>query len=86
MKKIFGTRKDRGLKRVGKIVRKINALEEAMQALDDAALAAKTGEFRQRLAEGATLDDILPEAFAVSPYPAPAAEAVSISNPVRPSS
>tara|TARA_R110000772_G_scaffold267428_1_gene391526 strand:- start:80170 stop:82875 length:2706 start_codon:yes stop_codon:yes gene_type:complete len=66
MKKIFGTRNDRELKRLGKIVRKINALEEAMQALDDAALAAKTGEFRQRLADGATLDDILPEAFAVT--------------------
>ena len=42
MKKIFGTRNDRELKRMGKIVRQINALEESMQALDDAALAAKT--------------------------------------------
>jgi preprotein translocase subunit SecA len=66
MKKIFGTRNDRELKRLGKIVRRINALEESMQALDDASLAAKTGEFRQRLADGATLDDILPEAFAVT--------------------
>ncbi|WP_415059338.1 preprotein translocase subunit SecA, partial [Haliea salexigens] len=54
------------LKRMGKIVRQINALEESMQALDDAALAAKTAEFRQRLADGATLDKILPEAFAVA--------------------
>ncbi|HCD54622.1 MAG TPA: preprotein translocase subunit SecA, partial [Halieaceae bacterium] len=66
MKKIFGTRNDRELKRMGKIVRQINALEESMQALDDAALAAKTAEFRQRLADGATLDKILPEAFAVA--------------------
>ncbi|MFT6682663.1 MAG: preprotein translocase subunit SecA [Haliea salexigens] len=51
---------------MGKIVRQINALEESMQALDDAALAAKTAEFRQRLADGATLDKILPEAFAVA--------------------
>lgn len=66
MKKIFGTRNDRELKRMGKIVRQINALEESMQALDDGALAAKTAEFRQRLADGATLDKILPEAFAVA--------------------
>ena len=66
MKKIFGTRNDRELKRMGKVVRQINALEEGMQALDDAALAAKTDEFRQRLAAGATLDQILPEAFAVT--------------------
>ena len=51
---------------MGKVVRQINALEEGMQALDDAALAAKTDEFRQRLAAGATLDQILPEAFAVT--------------------
>lgn len=66
MKKIFGTRNDRELKRMGKVVRQINALEEGMQALDDAALAAKTDEFRQRLAAGATLNQILPEAFAVT--------------------
>lgn len=51
---------------MGKVVRQINALEEGMQALDDAALAAKTDEFRQRLAAGATLNQILPEAFAVT--------------------
>jgi preprotein translocase subunit SecA len=49
VKKIFGTRNDRELKRMSKAVVRINALEEAMQALDDAALRAKTGEFRSRL-------------------------------------
>ena len=51
VKKIFGTRNDRELKRMGKVVARINALEEAMQALDDAALRAKTDEFRSRLAD-----------------------------------
>ncbi|WP_439105683.1 preprotein translocase subunit SecA [Congregibacter sp.] len=66
LKKVFGTRNDRELKRMRKVVRQINALEEAMQALDDEALAAKTGEFRERLSSGETLDKILPEAFAVA--------------------
>ena len=65
VKKIFGTRNDRELKRMGKVVARINALEEAMQALDDAALRAKTDEFRSRLADGESLDQLLPEAFAV---------------------
>ena len=65
MKKIFGTRNDRELKRMGKVVARINALEEGMQALDDDALRAKTAEFRARLDEGATLEQLLPEAFAV---------------------
>jgi len=65
VKKIFGTRNDRELKRMGKVVARINALEEAMQALDDAALRAKTDEFRSRLADGESLDRLLPEAFAV---------------------
>ena len=64
-KKIFGSRNDRLLKQYRKTVSKINALEESMQALDDEALQAKTAEFKERLAQGATLDDILPEAFAV---------------------
>ena len=65
VKKIFGTRNDRELKRMGKVVARINALEEGMQALDDAALKAKTAEFRLRLGEGESLDQLLPEAFAV---------------------
>ena len=64
-KKIFGTRNDRELKRMGKVVARINALEEAMRALDDVALRAKTDEFRSRLADGESLEQLLPEAFAV---------------------
>ena len=62
---IFGTSNDRSLKAYQRRVPQINALEPAMQALDDAALAAKTVEFRARLDKGETLDDLLPEAFAV---------------------
>ena len=65
VKKIFGTRNDRELKRMRKVVARINALEEPMQALDAAALRAKTDEFRSRLREGEKLDQLLPEAFAV---------------------
>ncbi len=65
IKKLFGTRNDRELKRMGKIVARINALEEGMGALDDDALRAKTAEFRGLLDEGATLEQLLPEAFAV---------------------
>ena len=65
VKKIFGTRNDRELKRMRKVVARINALEEAMQALDDNALRAKTDEFRSRLSEGEKLDQLLPQAFAV---------------------
>ncbi len=65
VKKIFGTRNDRELKRMRKVVARINVLEEAMQALDDNALRAKTDEFRSRLSEGEKLDQLLPEAFAV---------------------
>ncbi len=64
-KKIFGSRNDRLLKQYRKSVAGINALEEQMQALSDADLQAKTAEFKQRLADGQTLDGILPEAFAV---------------------
>jgi len=64
-KKIFGSRNDRLLKQYRKTVSKINALEESMQALSDEALKAKTAEFKERLSKGETLDDILPEAFAV---------------------
>ena len=64
-KKVFGSRNDRLLKQYRKTVAKINALEAQMQESDDAALQAKTAEFKQRIAEGADLDSILPEAFAV---------------------
>ncbi|MFA7293772.1 MAG: preprotein translocase subunit SecA, partial [Rhodocyclaceae bacterium] len=65
LKKIFGSRNDRLIKQYFLTVKKINAFEPAMVALDDAALQAKTEEFRGRLAQGETLDDLLPEAFAV---------------------
>lgn len=64
-KKIFGSRNDRLLKQYRKTVAKINALEPHMQALSDEELQAKTPEFKDRLAQGETLDNILPEAFAV---------------------
>ena len=59
-RKFLGTSNDRALKAYQRRVPEINALEPAMQALSDAALAAKTVEFRQRLAAGATLDELLP--------------------------
>ncbi|HEX5277418.1 MAG TPA: preprotein translocase subunit SecA [Fluviicoccus sp.] len=62
---IFGTKNERELKRMRKVVETINALETGLQALDDAALAAKTQEFRERFQKGETLDQLLPEAFAV---------------------
>ena len=62
--KVFGTYSQRELKSIWPIVDKITALEEAYKALTDAQLQAKTPEFKQRLAAGETLDDILPEAFA----------------------
>ena len=65
IKKIFGSRNDRTLQRLSKTVAKINALEPEIQALSDTALAAKTNEFKARLAQGETLDSLLPEAFAV---------------------
>jgi preprotein translocase subunit SecA len=61
---VFGTSNDRSLREYQRRVPQINAFEPAMTALDDAALAAKTVEFRARLAAGATLDELLPEAFA----------------------
>ncbi len=64
-KKIFGSRNDRLLKQYRKTVNKINALEDKIKALSDEELQQKTAEFKQRLANGETLDDILPEAFAV---------------------
>ena len=64
LKKVFGTRNDRELKRLRKTVRRSNALEADMQALGDADLAAKTDQFRARYKDGETLDALLPEAFA----------------------
>ena len=63
-KAVFGSSNDRYVKSLDKIVRKINALEPQLQALSDAELAAQTAKFREQLAGGSTLDDILPEAFA----------------------
>jgi preprotein translocase subunit SecA len=65
LKKIFGSRNDRLIKQYSQAVKRINALEPAMQALSDEALRAKTDEFRQRYAQGESLDAMLPEAFAV---------------------
>ena len=62
--KLFGTRSERELKKIQPIVDKILALEPEYKALSEDALRAKTAEFKQRLAEGETLDDLLPEAFA----------------------
>ena len=62
--KVFGTYSQRELKSIYPIVDKVTALEEAYKSLTDAQLQAKTPEFKQRLAAGETLDDILPEAFA----------------------
>ena len=66
VKKIVGTSNDRTVKRLGREVDQINAFEPTVAALGDAELAAKTVEFRERLASGATLDSLLPEAFAVT--------------------
>ena len=63
--KLFGTHSDHELKRITPIVDKIESLRPDMQALSDDQLRAKTQEFKKRLSEGETLDDILPEAFAV---------------------
>jgi len=65
LRKIFGSRNDRLIRQYSKTVQRINALEDSMQALSDEGLRAKTDEFRQRFAAGETLDDLLPEAFAV---------------------
>jgi preprotein translocase subunit SecA len=65
LKKIFGSRNDRLIKQYKRIVAQINSLEQGIAALDDAALQAKTAEFKSKLAAGQTMDEILPEAFAV---------------------
>ena len=64
LRKVVGSSNARELKRMGRVVQRITALEPAMQALSDTELAAKTPEFKGRLAAGEKLNDILPEAFA----------------------
>ena len=63
--KIFGSRNDRLLKQYRTVVARINAMEPQFEKLSDEALKAKTQEFKDRVANGATLDEVLPEAFAV---------------------
>ena len=62
--KIFGTRSSRELKKIQPLVDKVLSLEAEYKALSDEALKGKTAEFRERLIQGETLDDLLPEAFA----------------------
>ncbi len=62
--RLFGNSNERQIRRMRPIVARVNEFEPAMQALSDEALRAKTAEFRQRLAAGETLEDLLPEAFA----------------------
>jgi preprotein translocase subunit SecA len=62
--KVFGSKNDRVLKQIRPIVNRINELEETVTSLDDAQLAARTVEFRERLAKGEDMDKLLPEAFA----------------------
>lgn len=64
LSKVFGTRSEREVKRISGLVDKIEALRPEMQKLSDEELKGKTREFKNRLAEGETLDDILPEAYA----------------------
>ena len=65
LKKIIGTKNDREIKRISALVEKINAQEQGILSLSDAQLQAKTVEFKERISNGETLDDLLPEAFAV---------------------
>ncbi|MEJ2136214.1 MAG: preprotein translocase subunit SecA [Desulfofustis sp.] len=63
--KVFGSKNERVLKQIQPLLDRINELESQVEHLDDSALAAKTVEFRQRVDQGESLDDLLPEAFAV---------------------
>ena len=65
LSKVFGSRNDREIKRLQKTVLRINALEPPLLKLSDEELRGKTAEFRERLAKGEALDNLLPEAFAV---------------------
>ena len=62
--KVFGSKNDRVLKQIKPLVNRVNELEDTVASLDDAALAARTVEFRERIAKGETADKPLPEAFA----------------------
>ena len=65
LKALFKTYSEREVNRIRPIVKKINSLSETMEKLSNEELQAKTAEFKERLQNGETLDDILPEAFAV---------------------
>ena len=65
VEKLFGSFSDRELKKVNPITKQVLALEPKYQAMSDADLQAQTAVFKQQLAEGKTLDDLLPDAFAV---------------------
>ncbi|MDE7478062.1 MAG: preprotein translocase subunit SecA, partial [Lachnospiraceae bacterium] len=65
IEKVFGTHSERELKRIEPIVKKIESYREEMGKLNDEELRGKTAEFKKRVAEGTSLDDILPEAYAV---------------------
>ncbi|TNE49742.1 MAG: preprotein translocase subunit SecA [Deltaproteobacteria bacterium] len=64
-KKLFGTKSAREVKRMGPLLARIDALEPQMQALEDDAFPGKIGEYKERLAKGESLDDLLPETFAL---------------------
>src|SRR3546814_3754970 len=64
VKSIFGSSNDRYVKSLDRIVQQINAFEPTLEGYSDEELAAQTAKFREQLAAGSTLDDILPEAFA----------------------
>ena len=63
-RRLFGTANDRYVKSLGPLVEQINDHEAELEQLSDEALRAKTAEFKQRLEDGAELDDLIPEAFA----------------------
>src|SRR5262245_19121062 len=66
LRKFTGSRNEREIKKMQPIIEAVNALEPRISALSDSELQAKTGEFKQRIQNGSHLDDILPEAFAVT--------------------
>ncbi|MEE9542813.1 MAG: hypothetical protein V3V95_03395, partial [Thermodesulfobacteriota bacterium] len=65
LKKVFGSKNERDLKKMEPVVEAVNAFSDEMAALDSALLKERTAKFKERLAEGETLDEILPEAFAL---------------------